>query len=73
MAFTTKNFLRKSWKREKTSFYLKNVSAKHIALHLPSGLVRIDRGRRIRIVSEAKELPEVQQYLEAGDLISEDV
>ncbi len=72
MAYTSKNFLRKSWKREKTSFYLKNVSAKHIALHLPSGLLRIDRGQRVRIVSEAQELPEVQQYLQQGDLIIEE-
>jgi len=73
MAFTTKGFLRKSWKREKSSFYLKNVSDKHIALHLPSGLLRIDRGRRVRIVSEAQELPEVQQFLQQGDLIIEEV
>ena len=48
--------------------WLENVSPDHIMLHLPSGELRLDKGRRLRFRSDILDQPQVIELLDAGKL-----
>lgn len=51
---------------------LRNVSDKNVRLHLPTGDLRVEKGRQVLVRPDIAELPEVQHYIREGWLVLEE-
>ena len=51
---------------------LRNTSDKNVLLHLPTGALRVEKGRGVLVTPDIAELPEVQHYIRQGWLVVEE-
>lgn len=51
---------------------LHNTSDQNVLLHLPTGLLRVEKGRKVLVTPDIAELPEVQHYIRQGKLVVEE-
>lgn len=61
---------RPPWKVERY-VVLRNVSDRNVHLHLPTGDLRVEKGRQVLVEPDIDQLPEVQQYIQQGWLVIE--
>lgn len=48
--------------------WLENTGNRHIKLHLPSGELRLDMGRKLRFRPDILEIPQVKNLIESDQL-----
>lgn len=48
--------------------WLDNIGDSHIMLHLPSGELRLDQGRKQRFKADILDLPQVKALVDAGQV-----
>ncbi|HEY54317.1 MAG TPA: hypothetical protein G4N94_12780 [Caldilineae bacterium] len=56
-----------TWKSDQF-IWLENASDQHVKLHLPSGELRLDKGRKLRFQPDILDLPQVKSLIENGQL-----
>ena len=49
--------------------WLENTSDKHVLLQLPSGELRLDKGRKLRFRPDVLTMPQVADMVNAGSLV----
>ena len=52
--------------------WLENVSDKHIYLHLDTGDLRLDKGRKLRFRPDALKDPQLKTLIENGQIVVRD-
>ena len=57
-------------RKPNTYLWLENASAEHIMLHLDSGDLRLDKGRKLRFRPDVLEQPQVKDLIEDQRVIA---